>query len=96
MDQLDALESESIYILREAHKRLDRIALLWSFGKVLVFSVVIVMTHCYYGYRAKGGPAGVGIAVGRAVRTTIVMINVLDFFLSLAIWGTTTTVRIAG
>src|SRR3981081_1441980 len=33
MDQLDALESESIYILREAHKRLDRIALLWSFGK---------------------------------------------------------------
>jgi phospholipid/cholesterol/gamma-HCH transport system permease protein len=69
---------------------------LWSFGKVLVFSVVIVMTHCYYGYRAKGGPAGVGIAVGRAVRTTIVMINVLDFFLSLAIWGTTTTVRIAG
>jgi phospholipid/cholesterol/gamma-HCH transport system permease protein len=69
---------------------------LWSFGKVLVFSVVIVMTHCYYGYRAKGGPAGVGIAVGRAVRTSIVMINILDFFLSLAIWGTTTTVRIAG
>jgi phospholipid/cholesterol/gamma-HCH transport system permease protein len=69
---------------------------LWSFGKVLLFSVVIVMTHCYYGYRANGGPAGVGIAVGRAVRTTIVMINILDFFLSLAIWGTTTTVRIAG
>src|ERR687884_171624 len=32
---------------------------LWSFVKVLVFSVVIILTHCYYGYRASGGPAGV-------------------------------------
>jgi phospholipid/cholesterol/gamma-HCH transport system permease protein len=69
---------------------------LWSFGKVLVFSVVIIMTHCYFGYRASGGPAGVGVAVGRAVRTTIVTVTLLDFFLSLAIWGATTTVRIAG
>jgi phospholipid/cholesterol/gamma-HCH transport system permease protein len=69
---------------------------LWSFGKVLVFSVVIIMTHCYFGYRASGGPAGVGVAVGKAVRTAIVSVTLLDFFLSLAIWGTTTTVRIAG
>ena len=69
---------------------------LWSFGKVLVFSVVVIMTHCYYGYRASGGPAGVGVAVGRAVRTAIVTTALLDFFLSLAIWGTTTTVRITG
>jgi phospholipid/cholesterol/gamma-HCH transport system permease protein len=69
---------------------------LWSFGKVLVFSVVIIGIHCYYGYTASGGPAGVGVAVGRAVRTSIVAINVVDFFLSLAIWGATTTVRIAG
>jgi len=69
---------------------------LWSFGKILVFSVVIIMTHCYCGYRASGGPAGVGVAVGRAVRTAIVTVTLLDFFLSLAIWGTTTTVRIAG
>jgi phospholipid/cholesterol/gamma-HCH transport system permease protein len=75
---------------------LPPVDILWSFGKVLVFSVVIVMTHCYYGYTAKGGPAGVGIAVGRAVRTAIVAINVVDFFLSLAIWGSTTNVRIAG
>ena len=69
---------------------------LWSFGKMLVFAVVIIMTHCYFGYRASGGPAGVGVAVGKAVRTAIVTVTLLDFFLSLAIWGTTTTVRIAG
>ncbi|HEV3356011.1 MAG TPA: ABC transporter permease [Pseudonocardiaceae bacterium] len=75
---------------------LPPVDVLWSFGKVLVFSVVIIMTHCYFGYRASGGPAGVGVAVGRAVRTAIVAVTLVDFFLSLAIWGTTTTVRITG
>jgi phospholipid/cholesterol/gamma-HCH transport system permease protein len=69
---------------------------LWSFVKVLVFAVVIILSHCYYGYRAAGGPAGVGLAVGRAVRFSIVAVMVIDLFLSLAIWGSTTTVRIAG
>jgi phospholipid/cholesterol/gamma-HCH transport system permease protein len=62
----------------------------------MVFSVIVVLVHCYYGYTASGGPAGVGVAVGRAVRLAIVAVNVVDFFLSLAIWGATTTVRIAG
>jgi phospholipid/cholesterol/gamma-HCH transport system permease protein len=69
---------------------------LWSFGKTLVFSIVVVLVHCYYGYTTSGGPAGVGIAVGRAVRLAIVAVNIIDFFLSLAIWGATTTVRIVG
>ncbi|MGA9870306.1 MAG: ABC transporter permease [Rhodococcus sp. (in: high G+C Gram-positive bacteria)] len=69
---------------------------LYSFLKVLIFAFVLIMIHCYYGFHASGGPAGVGVAVGRAVRTAIVTVAVLDFFLSLAIWGTTTTVRVAG
>src|SRR5665811_1221503 len=69
---------------------------LWSFGKVLIFAVVIIMIHCYYGYYASGGPAGVGSAVGHAIRTSIVAINVVDLLLSMAIWGTTATVRLAG
>jgi phospholipid/cholesterol/gamma-HCH transport system permease protein len=69
---------------------------LWSFGKVLVFAVVVILIHCYHGFNASGGPAGVGVAVGRAVRTSIVAINVIDLLLSMAIWGATTTVRLAG
>ncbi|MFI6386614.1 MlaE family ABC transporter permease [Nonomuraea sp. NPDC050547] len=69
---------------------------LLSFLKVLIFSVMVILAHCYYGYRAAGGPAGVGVAVGRAVRASIVLISVTDFFLSLAIWGATTTVKITG
>ncbi|GAA4411744.1 ABC transporter permease [Actinokineospora soli] len=68
----------------------------WSFGKVLIFAVIIILSHCYYGYNASGGPAGVGVAVGRAVRMTIVTVALVNFFIGFAIWGTTTTVRIAG
>ncbi|MGB6161083.1 MAG: ABC transporter permease [Pseudonocardiaceae bacterium] len=69
---------------------------LWSYAKVLTFAFVIILICCHYGYRASGGPAEVGIAVGRAVRTCIVIVVIMDFFLNLAIFGTTTSVRVAG
>lgn len=69
---------------------------IYSFIKVMIFAFVLVMIHCYYGFTATGGPAGVGVAVGSAVRTTIVVVAILDLFIGLALWGTTTTVRIAG
>ena len=33
MDHLDRLESQSVYIFREAFHKIDHIAMLWSFGK---------------------------------------------------------------
>jgi phospholipid/cholesterol/gamma-HCH transport system permease protein len=75
---------------------LPPIDVLWSFAKLLVLAVAIILIHCYYGFTASGGPAGVGVAVGRAIRTSIVTVVVGDFFLSYAIWGSTTTVRITG
>ncbi len=75
---------------------LPPVDMLWSFGKLIVLAVAIILIHCYYGYTASGGPAGVGQAVGRAIRTSIVTVVVADFFLSFAIWGSTTTVRITG
>ena len=32
-NDLDSLESQSIYIFREAYNRLDKIGMLWSLGK---------------------------------------------------------------
>lgn len=75
---------------------LPPIDVLWSFGKLLFLATAIILIHCYYGYTASGGPAGVGQAVGRAIRTSIVTTVVADFFLTFAIWGSTTTVRITG
>lgn len=69
---------------------------LFSYLKVIIFAVVIILIHCHYGYTAKGGPAGVGIAVGRSVRLSIVSTAILDFFLTLVIFGTSTSVSVAG
>ena len=33
MDHLDTLEAESIYVLREAYAKFDKLAILWSLGK---------------------------------------------------------------
>jgi phospholipid/cholesterol/gamma-HCH transport system permease protein len=69
---------------------------LYSYLKVIVFAVMIILIHCHYGYTARGGPAGVGIAVGRSVRLSIVSTAIMDFFLTLVLYGTETSVRVAG
>lgn len=61
--------------------------LLASVAKVLVFCAVVTLIHCYYGYFASGGPAGVGSASGRAIRASLVAIVVLNFVMTVAIWG---------
>jgi phospholipid/cholesterol/gamma-HCH transport system permease protein len=75
---------------------LPPVDVFYSFVKVIAFTVMIALICCYYGYTARGGPAGVGVAVGRAVRLSIVVCVIGDFLLSLALWGSTATVRIAG
>ena len=69
---------------------------LYSLAKAIVFVVVVVLIHTYYGYYASGGPAGVGVAVGRAIRASIVTVVVLNMFLSLLMWGGGETIKIAG
>lgn len=69
---------------------------LWSFFKVLIFAVVVIMIHCFYGYYATGGPAGVGRAAGRAIRLSIIVIVVLNLLLSYVFWGNGATVRLTG
>jgi phospholipid/cholesterol/gamma-HCH transport system permease protein len=69
---------------------------IYSLSKAVIFAVLVVLIHCYYGYNASGGPAGVGVAVGRAIRTSIVVINIVNLITSAIFWGTGETVRIAG
>jgi phospholipid/cholesterol/gamma-HCH transport system permease protein len=62
-------------------------SLVWSFLLAVSMAIVIMLVHTYYGYTASGGPAGVGEAVGRAVRTSLVSLGVLTVFISLALYG---------
>jgi phospholipid/cholesterol/gamma-HCH transport system permease protein len=69
---------------------------LFSCIKAVVFATVVALIHCYYGFNASGGPAGVGVAVGRAIRLSIVSVVVINFILSLIFWGGGNTVSISG
>lgn len=60
---------------------------IYSTIKVVVFALVVIVAHTYYGYFAHGGPEGVGIASGRAIRASLVLIVTFDMLLSLAFWG---------
>ena len=61
--------------------------IVWSFVLAVSMAILIMLVHTYYGFNASGGPAGVGEAVGRAVRTSLVASAVLTVFISLALYG---------
>jgi phospholipid/cholesterol/gamma-HCH transport system permease protein len=67
-----------------------------SFATVLVLAVVIMLVHTYYGYTATGGPAGVGRAVGRATRTSLVAAGFVILFVTLALYGQTGNFNFSG
>ncbi|AYF74833.1 ABC transporter permease [Nocardia yunnanensis] len=64
--------------------------------KILVFGVVVILIHCYYGFFASGGPEGVGIASGRAVRASFVAVIALDMVLTLLLWGINSSIEFPG
>lgn len=49
IDHLAKLKSESIYILREAVKRVPKLVMLWSFGKNI--NVMINLARCVGAYK---------------------------------------------
>jgi phospholipid/cholesterol/gamma-HCH transport system permease protein len=61
--------------------------LVYSTVKATVFVAAVIVIHCYYGYFASGGPVGVGLASGRAVRASLVAVMTLDFLLTVMLWG---------
>ena len=75
---------------------LPPIDVLYSLSKAIVFTICVVLIHCYYGYYASGGPAGVGTAVGRAIRTSLVVVVLLNLLMSIIFYGGGNTVKIAG
>lgn len=70
--------------------------ILFSFVQALFTAVVVILIHTYYGYTATGGPAGVGMAVGKAVRTSLVAVLVVQLCVAMALYGGVNTFRISG
>ncbi|WOC14300.1 ABC transporter permease [Gordonia sp. MP11Mi] len=68
----------------------------YSTLKVAVFCAVVTLTHCYFGFFASGGPEGVGIASGRAIRASIVLIVTIDLALTVLIWSLVPSIEFVG
>lgn len=70
--------------------------ILWSFAQAIVMALAVMMIHTYYGYTASGGPVGVGVAVGNAVRASLIAVVTVTLLISLAIYGVSGNFNLSG
>ena len=70
--------------------------LIWSFVQASTTALVIMLVHTYYGFTASGGPAGVGEAVGRATRASLVSAVFVTLLVTLAVYGQSGNFNLAG
>jgi phospholipid/cholesterol/gamma-HCH transport system permease protein len=70
--------------------------LLWSFVEALSMAAAVMAVHTYYGYTVTGGPAGVGEAVGRAVRTSITAGVFILLTIMLSVYGQSGNLHLSG
>ncbi len=75
---------------------LNPIDLLWSFLQAVLMALTILLIHTYFGYFATGGPSGVGVAVGNAVRTSLVVVVSVTLLVSLSIYGSNGNFNLSG
>ncbi|GAB3006501.1 ABC transporter permease [Mycobacterium bourgelatii] len=70
--------------------------MVFAIIKVAVFVTIMSTLQCYYGFYASGGPRGVGIAAGRAMRASITVMVSVNMLLTMAFWGVDAGGRLGG
>lgn len=75
---------------------LNPIDLLWSFLQAVLMAITILLIHTHFGYFASGGPSGVGVAVGNAVRTSLIVVVSVTLLVSLSIYGSNGNFNLSG
>lgn len=75
---------------------LNPVDLLWSFLQTGVMALAVMVIHTYYGFTATGGPAGVGQAVGRAVRASLIVVVFVTLVISLSVYGQSGNFHLSG
>jgi phospholipid/cholesterol/gamma-HCH transport system permease protein len=75
---------------------LNQTDLIWSFFMAVCMAVIVMVIHTYYGFTATGGPAGVGEAVGRAVRASLITVVFVTLIISLSVYGQSGNFHLAG
>ena len=75
---------------------LNPIDLLWSFLQAVLMALAVLLLHTYYGFFASGGPEGVGVATGNAVRTSLIVVVSVTLLVSLSIYGSNGNFNLSG
>ncbi|WUI29190.1 ABC transporter permease [Mycobacterium sp. NBC_00419] len=69
---------------------------LYSLLKAVVFVWIASTIQCYYGFYASGGPEGVGIAAGHAMRAAITVVIIVNMLMTMALWSVDAGARFGG
>ena len=75
---------------------LNPIDILWSFLQAVCMAITVMLIHTYYGFFATGGPSGVGVAVGKAVRSSLIAVVSVTLLVSLAVYGANGNFNLSG
>ncbi len=75
---------------------LNPLDLVWSFVQAVAMALTVMVIHTYYGFNATGGPAGVGEAVGRAVRASLIVVVFVTLVISLSVYGQSGNFNLSG
>jgi phospholipid/cholesterol/gamma-HCH transport system permease protein len=70
--------------------------LLYSVIKGMVMATAIVIVGCYYGYRASGGPVGVGTATAKSMVLNLVLVHLIGMLGTQLFWGANPRAPIGG
>lgn len=68
----------------------------YSVVKCVVFVWLSSTVQCYYGFYASGGPEGVGVAAGHAMRASITVVIMVNMLLTMALWSIDAGARFGG
>lgn len=70
--------------------------IIYSVIKCVVFVWLSSTVQCYYGFYATGGPEGVGVAAGHAMRASITVVIMVNMLLTMALWSIDAGARFGG
>ncbi|WP_354697505.1 hypothetical protein DSM112329_03136 [Paraconexibacter sp. AEG42_29] len=74
----------------------DLTSIIFSYVKTLIMWVSIVIAAMYYGFKAKGGPVGVGAATAKSMVVALVLTMVLNEGFTFFFWGVNPKIPVGG
>jgi phospholipid/cholesterol/gamma-HCH transport system permease protein len=70
--------------------------ILFSEIKIMAMGTAIVLVGMYYGYRASGGPVGVGAATAKSMILNLILIHVIGSLGTMIFWGLSPSSPVGG